>query len=125
MQSFIKIKLARIETLIILCLRQIIAEDFSEKTQNYSRLLLNLLQEENEWIVTNIKDIALIFAKLLRIFAFSLSAETSEYKAATHKLIFIIWQKRKNGNENDRFLKYFIRLYYPWQRAYSLNDGLF
>jgi len=96
-QSFVKIRLPRVETLIILCLRQIVIEDFSEKMHNYSKYLLNILLEESEWIVANIKDIALIFAKLLRIFSFAVSAEILTYKTTTHKLLFNIWQNRKSG----------------------------
>ncbi len=97
LQAFLKMKLQRVETLIILSLRQIVIEDFSDRMHNYSKILLTILQDESEWIISNFKEIPLIFAKILRIFTFALSAEVQIYKTLALKLLYSIWQKRKTG----------------------------
>jgi len=93
----VKAKLLRAETLVIICLRQIVVEDLSERMQNYTKVFLSLLYDENDWFVTNMKSISLLFAKLIRIFSFAISAEINAYKNYTVKILFNIWQKRKDG----------------------------
>lgn len=84
----------------MLCLRQIVIEDFSEKMQQYTRLFLSILTEESDWLISNFNNanIALVFAKLLRIFSFALCAEISAYKTMILKLLNSIWVTKKEGN---------------------------
>ena len=82
----------------MLCLRQVVIEDFSEKMQQYTRLLLSILTEESDWLITNFSSIALVFAKLLRMFSFALCAEISSYKMMILKLLNSIWMTKKEGD---------------------------
>ena len=98
LQNFIKLKLTKIDTLIVHCLRQIIIEDFAdEKMQKYTKFFLNILAEENDWFINTYKEIALVFAKLLRMLSFVLSADMNTYKYPILKLLASIWQNRKDG----------------------------
>lgn len=99
--NFIKLRLPKVDTLINLCLRQVVIEDFSEKMQQYTRLLLSILTEESDWLIsnfgnnTNPSNIALVFAKLLRMFSFALCAEIGAYKTMILKLLNSIWMTKK------------------------------
>lgn len=84
------------------CVRQIMIEDLSDRMQQYIKAILNILYEENDWFIANYKDIAMIFAKLLRVYTFALSADLVIYKAPILRILSNIWMNRKDGNMNEK-----------------------
>ena len=98
LRSLIKYSPTPLDELIILCARNVIVENFTDKMRNYTESFIKLFVDNLDWVIDRSHLSTILFCKVCRLLSYYVSINTNpQLKQNLLKIAEVIWNKRKIG----------------------------